>query len=243
MNYQIDNDGNGEIWIDGAIVLEDDWWSMGNVVARDYVRALSRMRDVVVHINSTGGNVFAGAAIYTALRGHDAGTVTVHIDGLAASIASVIAMAGDRVLISPMGSILIHDPWTDTTGNARDMDAAATMLREIGESIVGAYAAKTGKPSDVIRDMMAAETIMNAQSALENGFADEIMFSGEDDPQRAQPSAMTRSRAASSSAVMDAIRPKFAAADKQSPVLDGESAAKRTILEKMGILKKIYERV
>ena len=104
------------------------------------------------------------------------GTVTVKIDAIAASAASVVAMAGDRVLVSPVGMIMIHDPMTIAMGNSRAMEKAITTLNEVKESILNAYVAKTGLSRNKVAKLMTDETWLNAKKAVELGFADEIMF-------------------------------------------------------------------
>ena len=131
--------------------------------------------DITVWINSPGGNVFAAAEIYTMLRDYQ-GTVTVKIDAIAASAASVIAMAGNKVLMSPVAMLMIHDPSTIAMGNARDMEKAISTLNEVKESIINAYAFKTGLTRSRIAKLMENETWMNAKKAVELGFADEILF-------------------------------------------------------------------
>ena len=131
--------------------------------------------DVTVWINSPGGNVFAAAEIYTMLCDHK-GKITVKIDAIAASAASVIAMAGDRVLMSPVAMLMIHDPMTIAMGNAKDMEKAITTLNEVKASIINAYQRKTGLSRNKISQLMENETWMNAKKAVELGFADEILF-------------------------------------------------------------------
>lgn len=133
--------------------------------------------DLTVWINSPGGSVFAAAEIYSMLKDYK-GKITVKIDALAASAASVIAMAGDRVLISPVALIMIHDPMTCATGNAKDMEKVISTLNEIKESIINAYRVKTGLSRGKIAQMMEDETWLNAKKAVELGFADEILFEG-----------------------------------------------------------------
>ena len=154
---------------------EDDIWSDGVTpkMFRDDLN--SEDGDVTVWINSPGGSVFAAAEIYTMLRVYK-GVVTVRIASLAASAASVIAMAGDRVEMSPTALLMIHDPSTIAMGNARDMEKAISTLNEVKESIVNAYAAKTGLRRSEIAELMSNETWMNAQKAVELGFADEIIY-------------------------------------------------------------------
>ena len=130
-----------------------------------------------VWINSPGGDVFAAAQIYNMLMDypHD---VTVMIDGLAASAASVIAMAGTRVQMSPVAMMMIHNPATVAIGDSEEMKKAIKMLDEVKESIMSAYEIKTGLSRDKISKLMDAESWFNAKKAVELGFADEILFSG-----------------------------------------------------------------
>ena len=134
--------------------------------------------DITVRINSEGGDAFAAAAIYTMLKdyGNTKGRVTVKIDGLAASAASVVAMAGDVIEISPVGMIMIHNPWLWTQGDADEMRTAARFLDDVKETIINAYETKTKLPRDEISRMMDDETWFHASKAVELGFADKIMF-------------------------------------------------------------------
>ena len=131
--------------------------------------------DVTVWINSPGGSVFCGAEIYNMLCDYK-GKVTVKIDAIAASAASVIAMAGDRVLISPVGILYLHDPMTVACGNTRDMEKAITTLNEVKESLINAYVKKSGLSRNKVAKLMSEETWLNARKAVEYGFADEILF-------------------------------------------------------------------
>lgn len=141
--------------------------------------------DLTLWINSPGGNVFAASEIYSMLRDYK-GRVTVKIDSIAASAASVVAMAGDEVLISPTGMLMIHDPSTVAMGNSKDMEHAIDVLNEVKEAIINAYAAKSGLRRGKIAELMSNETWMNAKKAVELGFADGILFedgNGEDEGQ------------------------------------------------------------
>ena len=131
--------------------------------------------DVTVWINSPGGNVFAAAEIYTMLRDYK-GSITVKIDAIAASAASVVAMAGDTVQMSPVAMLMIHDPSTVAMGNTKDMEKAIEVLNEVKESIINAYASKSGLSHARIANLMSNETWMNAKKAVELGFADEVLF-------------------------------------------------------------------
>ncbi len=114
------------------------------------------------------------------------GAVTVKIEGLAASAASVIAMAGDKVLMAPTAFLMIHNPWSMGYGDADELRHAAAVLDEIADGLVLAYEIKTGLPYDTIRQMMADETWMSAQTAIDNGFADAMLLrGGETDAQSA----------------------------------------------------------
>lgn len=130
--------------------------------------------DITVWINSPGGDCVAAAQIYNMLTNYS-GKVTVKIDGIAASAASVIAMAGDTVLVSPVSMMMIHNPATIAWGDSAEMQKAVAMLDEVKESIINAYEIKTGIDRKKLSKLMDAETWMDANSAVEYGFADEIM--------------------------------------------------------------------
>ena len=130
--------------------------------------------DITVWINSPGGDCVAAAQIYNMLSNY-AGKVTVKIDGIAASAASVIAMAGDTVLVSPVSMMMIHNPATIAWGDSAEMQKAVAMLDEVKESIINAYEIKTGLDRKKLSKLMDAETWMDANSAVEYGFADGIM--------------------------------------------------------------------
>lgn len=130
--------------------------------------------DITVWINSPGGDCVAAAQIYNMLMDYR-GSVTVKIDGIAASAASVIAMAGTRVLVSPVSMLMIHNPATMAMGDAAEMQKAIAMLDEVKESIINAYEIKTGMSRTKLSHLMDAETWMDAHTAVDLGFADEIM--------------------------------------------------------------------
>lgn len=130
---------------------------------------------VEVIINSGGGDVFAGSEIYSMLRNY-ASDVTVNITGIAASAASVIAMAGNTINMSPTAQMMIHKAWSYQEGNADDHDHEAKVLATIDQSIVNAYVDRTGMDRNTILQMMQNETWMTAQNAVDKGFADKIMF-------------------------------------------------------------------
>ena len=132
--------------------------------------------DITVWINSPGGDCVAAAQIYNMLMDYPH-NVTVKIDGIAASAASVIAMAGTKVLVSPVSMMMIHNPMTVAIGDSAEMQKAISMLDEVKESIMNAYEIKTGLTRARISHLMDAESWFNAKKALELGFADTILFS------------------------------------------------------------------
>lgn len=176
--------------IEGELVVEEGWWSGdGTVSARSFRQALDQVGDVIVRINSPGGDVLAGAEIYNALREHSTsgkGRVTVHVTALAASAASVVAMAGDEVLMNPTAYMMIHNPWSMAMGNAEDLRQLADQLDEIGEGIIEAYALKTGKSKAKLRELMDAETYMSAPTAIREGFADGLLYQPADGEEPAE---------------------------------------------------------
>ncbi|WP_226639712.1 head maturation protease, ClpP-related [Priestia flexa] len=168
--------------IKGPIISNDEawiyeWFEMDATSPRMIIEQLenANVEDIIVSINSPGGYVDDGSEIYTALKNYP-GYVETHIVGLAASAASFIGTAGDKVLISPTAQIMIHNASMGNRGDHRSMDKASEMLKITDRAIVNAYVLKTGKEEQELLDMMAKETWMGAQEALEHGFVDEIMF-------------------------------------------------------------------
>lgn len=159
-------DGEATIYVYDEIA----WYGVdANQLVRD-IAALD-VETIHVRINSPGGDVFGGVAIYNALRRHPA-NVVCHVDGLAASAASFIALAGDRVLMGTGSFLMIHNAWAVAIGPASTMRETADTLDKIDDSLVGIYASRTEKEADEIRAMMEAETWMDADEAVEEGFAD-----------------------------------------------------------------------
>lgn len=164
-----------ELRIDGVIAAES--WFDDEITPKMFREELNAgSGDIKVWINSYGGDVFAASQIYTMLKEYS-GKVEVCIDGIAASAASVIVMAGDTVSMSPTSVIMIHDPATFAAGNSDEFKAAIKMLDEVKESIISAYELKTKLPREKIGKMMSAETWLDAKKAIELGFADKILYS------------------------------------------------------------------
>ncbi|MGZ0946327.1 head maturation protease, ClpP-related [Streptococcus thermophilus] len=132
--------------------------------------------EITLNIASNGGDVFAASEIYTMLKASGK-RIVVNVQGLAASAASVISMAGDTVRISPTAQIMIHKASTGIRGNSDDLEHQSAVLSSIDESIALAYEMKTGLKQTELLDLMAKETWLNAKTAVDKGFADEIMFS------------------------------------------------------------------
>ena len=155
-------------------IAEDSWFDddITPQLFREELNAGSG--DITVWINSPGGDCVAAAQIYNMLMDYR-GSVTVKIDGIAASAASVIAMAGTKVLVSPVSMLMIHNPATIASGDAAEMQKAIAMLDEVKESIINAYEIKTGMSRAKLSHLMDAETWMDAHTAIDLGFADEIM--------------------------------------------------------------------
>jgi len=179
------NEEEIDLRIDGDIVADSDswiyeWFGEAATSPNAFRNALKEYKgkNINVWIDSYGGDVLAAAGIYNALKEHK-GKKTVKIDGKAMSAGSVIAMAGDEILMSPLAIMMIHNPWFTAQGEAKDMKHAAEVLDEIKETILNAYQKKTGKSRAKISEMMDNETWMSAKTAVKEGFADGILFEEE----------------------------------------------------------------
>ena len=198
--------------------------------------------DITVWINSPGGDCVAAAQIYNMLTAYD-GKVTVKIDGIAASAASVIAMAGDEVLMSPVSMMMIHNPATIAMGDHSDMQKAMDMLNEVKESIINAYVVKTGQSRAKLSHLMDAETWMDANKAVELGFADGIIerVRGEDDYE--PPTDILFSRKATDSILLNKVAAKCREEKKpieeQAEIPASEQETGRSVAEVMGRLDVI----
>ena len=167
------------LFLNGTIA--DESWYDDDVTPQLFKNDLyADSGDVTVWLNSPGGDCVAAAQIYNMLKEYP-GNVTIKIDGIAASAASLIAMAGDNILMSPVSMMMIHNPLTMAIGNADDMQKAAAMLDEVKESIINAYELKTGLSRAKLSHLMDDETWMNAVKAVELGFADGILYRDADE--------------------------------------------------------------
>ena len=184
-------------------ISDETWW--GDEVTPKLFKdeLMNGEGDIILWINSPGGDVFAAAQIYDMLMEYK-GNVTVKIDSLAASAASVIAMAGTEVLMSPTSLMMIHNPLTVAIGDTEEMQKAISMLEEVKESIINAYELKTGLRRNKISQLMDAETWLNAKKAVELGFADGILYdktSGDNEPE-----AMLFSRRAVTNSLLNKLK-------------------------------------
>lgn len=175
-----------KISIKGPIIDSDDqliydWFGVEATSPKkvnDLIKEAKNNEDLEVEINSGGGSVFAGSEIYTALKSYG-GKVITKVVGLAASAASVITMAGDNILISPTGQIMIHNASGGFGGDYRDMEKGAEILKNVNATISNAYRLKTGLSNEELLEMMNKETWLTPQQALEKKFVDEIMFTND----------------------------------------------------------------
>lgn len=162
-----------------GLVAKPSWWAGDDVISAEGVLQLlgqlDAKSDLLVRINSEGGDVFEGVAIYNALARRGA-RVEVHVDALAASIASVIAMAGDEIVIAGNAMLMIHQAWTIAEGNSDDFETVARTLAEVDETILNTYEARVGDKStrSQIQEWVKAETWMGPAEAVERGFADRV---------------------------------------------------------------------
>lgn len=173
-SFRVGSEGAAELYLYG-IIESQTWWG-DEITPQTFKREMDALGDISelnVYINSDGGDVFAGQAIHSMLKRHKA-YVNVYIDGIAASIASVIAMAGDTVYMPRNSMMMIHSPWTMAKGNATDFRKLAEGLDVVCESMIAAYQEKSGVNREELLQMLNDETWLSAEKAVEQGFADEI---------------------------------------------------------------------
>lgn len=173
-NFKNKDKDTGELMLYGDI-SNSSWWG-DEVTPKDFKKdldALGAIKNLNIYINSGGGDVFAGTSIYNMLKRHNA-FKTVYIDGLAASIASVIAMAGDKVVMPKNAMMMIHRAWTGLYGNANEFKKMAETLEQVDTSISTSYENKTGLEVEEIKELMDKETWFTAEEAVAKKFADEI---------------------------------------------------------------------
>lgn len=230
------------LFLDG-IIAEESWFD-DDVTPKMFKNELTNgTGNITVYINSVGGDCIAAAQIYNMLADYK-GKVTVKIDGIAASAASVIAMAGDAVLMSPVSVMMIHNPATAAFGDHTDMQKAIDMLNEVKESIINAYALKTGQSRVKLSHMMESETWMNAYKAVELGFADDIIKNSSENDSVTNESTVLFSCKAVNNALLNKMSAKYgnpkvdtAKQAEIQPQADNERSADK-IVERLNYIKK-----
>lgn len=222
----------GSSWFEEGVTAES---------VRNALEALKGVKTLNVFINSEGGDVFEAKAIYTQLKRFGA-EIVVHIDGIAASAATFIAMAGSKIITSPAATWMVHEAWTLAMGNAADFRDSADLLDMMNDDIATIYSKRTGRPVEEMRALMNVETWMNAQEALDAKFTDEVASFDEGDSSE-DPNAKstlkvvavaetTKQRVAAMTSDLLQFRAKRAAADQATQTQkepNRASAAKRVI--------------
>ena len=219
---KVTNEETGEEIVERVLELygtiaEESWYADDVTPAMFRDELFAGTGPVTIWINSPGGDCFAASQIYAMLMDYR-GPITVKVDGIAASAASVVAMAGTEVLMAPTALMMIHNPATIAIGDHSDMEKAIDMLDEVKQSILNAYELKTSQPRKTLSKMMDEETWMNAKKAVELGFADSML----EDPKKA---AIQDAYAFSASAVERALINKISAKAEpaEKPEVTGRS--------------------
>ena len=204
-NWARDADENSErvLYFDGEI-SDETWWGDEITPAMFKSELFSDKGDITIWLNSPGGDCIAASQIYAMLMDYPH-NVTVKIDGIAASAASVIAMAGTKVLMAPTALMMVHNPLTIAIGDTDEMQKAISMLDEVKESIINAYQVKTNQSRAKISHWMDAETWMNANKAIELGFADGVL---EDSKRHQATPTYAFSRRAVTNSLLDKVKTK-----------------------------------
>ena len=219
------------LFLNGTIA-EESWFDDDVTPQLFKDELMSGSGNITVWINSPGGDCVAAAQIYNMLMDYK-GDVTVKIDGIAASAASVIAMAGTKVLVSPVSMLMIHNPMTAAFGNSDEMQKAIDMLGSVKDSIINAYEIKTGLSRAKLSHLMDAETWMDANKAVELGFADEIMQRSTETENTAAP---TVSMLYSKANVVNSLMEKIAAKCAIQPKAETKHRAD-DLMERLNLIK------
>lgn len=227
------------VTVNGDIICNDmkwiyDWLEYESCCPADVKNVIAELTDeneeLKVVINSPGGDVQAGQEIYSILKDIK-NPVTINVQSIAASAASMIAMAGDTVKMSPVALLMIHNASTCTSGDYRDMQHTADVLQTVNTAIMQAYIAKTGKTEDELKDMMDRETWLTANQCLENGFADEII---KDEKQSIITNAMI-GRLSVTDDMIAKVKAEKAARDAADAAVEAEKAALLSDLDMYGV--------
>lgn len=222
-NFARDADNNRVLYLDG-VIAEESWFGDDITPAAFKRELLSNEGNITIWLNSPGGDCVAASQIYSMLMDYK-GNVTIKIDGIAASAASVIAMAGTEVLMAPTALMMVHNPLTVAIGDSEEMKKAIDMLDEVKESIINAYQIRTGMSRTKLSHLMDAETWMSANKAIELGFADGVL----EDEKRHGTEDITYafSRKAVTNSLLDKVKPKQEKPKTGTPI---ESLDKRLSL-------------
>jgi len=204
-NWARDADSGGRVLYLDGVIAEESWFDDDVTPAAFKEELFSGEGDVTIWLNSPGGDCVAASQIYALLMDYP-GNVTVKIDGIAASAASVIAMAGTSVLMAPTALLMIHNPLTIAIGDSEEMQKAISMLDEVKESILNSYEIKTGMSRVKLSNLMDAETWLSAHKAMELGFADGML---EDEKRKPPAETYAFSRRAVTNSLLDKVRPKI----------------------------------
>lgn len=227
------------VTVNGDIICNDlkwvyDWLEYESCCPADIRKAVAELTDenegLKVIINSPGGDVQAGQEIYSILKDIK-NPVTINVQSMAASAASMIAMAGDTVKMSPVALLMIHNASTCTSGDYRDMQHTADVLQTVNTAIMQAYIAKTGKTEDELREMMDKETWLTANQCIEHGFADEII---KDKKQSIITNAMI-GRLSVTDEMIARVKAEKAARDAADAAVEAEKAALLSDLDMYGV--------
>lgn len=225
--------------VNGDIICTDmkwiyDWLEYESCCPADVKNVIAELTDeneeLKVIINSPGGDVQAGQEIYSILKDIK-NPVTINVQSMAASAASMIAMAGDTVRMSPVSLLMIHNASTCTSGDYRDMQHTADVLQTVNTAIMQAYIAKTGKTEDELREMMDKETWLTANQCLEAGFADEII---KDEKQSIITNAMI-GRLSVTDEMIAKVKAEKAAKDAADAAVEAEKASLLSDLDMYGV--------
>ena len=227
------------VTVNGDIICNDmkwiyDWLEYESCCPADVKNVIAELTDeneeLKVIINSPGGDVQAGQEIYSILKDIK-NPVTINVQSMAASAASMIAMAGDTVKMSPVALLMIHNASTCTSGDYRDMQHTADVLQTVNTAIMQAYIAKTGKTEDELREMMDKETWLTANQCIEHGFADEII---NDEKQSIITNAMI-GRLSVTDEMIAKVKAEKAARDAADAAVEAEKAALLSDLDMYGV--------
>ena len=222
-----DESGGRVLYFDGEI-SDETWWGDEITPAMFKSELFSDKGDITIWLNSPGGDCIAASQIYAMLMDYPH-NVTVKIDGIAASAASVIAMAGTKVLMAPTALMMVHNPLTIAIGDTDEMQKAISMLDEVKESIINAYQVKTNQSRAKISHWMDAETWMNANKAIELGFADGVL---EDSKRHQAPPTYAFSRRAVTNSLLDKVKTK----EQPQPEPEPQSVLAESLQQRLNLI-------